>query len=139
MAKLYDSTEALSTRRDEPVSKEMSFDATGAEAAQGDGPKDNHILQLLEIAGMHPEQSSSHDVLEATNAMASPTFAGGRGVKAGTTFSGEMNDTQGTTTQSAALPHGANDSLLQHASTEHPQTEPKSSMEKPLQDMIRTG
>ena len=52
MAKLYDSTEALSTRRDEPVSKEMSFDATGAGAAQGDGPKDNHILQLLEIAGM---------------------------------------------------------------------------------------
>ena len=78
-------------------------------------------------------------MLEATNVMASPTFAGGRGVKVAATFSGEMIDTQGTTTQSAALPHAANDPLLRLASTEHPPTEVKSSMEKPLQDLIKTG
>ena len=60
MAQVYDSTEELTSRREEPaLRKEMSFDATGAAAAQGDGPRDNHILQLLEIAGMQPEQSSS--------------------------------------------------------------------------------
>ena len=50
-----------------------------------------------------------------------------------------MIDTQGTTTQSAALPHAAIDPLLRLASTEHPATEVKSSLEKPLQDLIKTG